>query len=125
MKRLHNGRIYFDTRVWPYFTGSISLSAAILTNLIQQITHRNWHFVSLGQRDFNNFCNLSRLILKIGGFTPVLANHKKGIFPLKRAFLGESHRPVRQLSYQILSFRLETHKVFLTCAQLTNIYVTL
>ena len=55
----------------------------------------------------------------------MLANHKKGIFPMKRTFLGESHRPVRQLSYQILSFRLETHKVFLTYPQLTNIYVTL
>ena len=77
----------------------------------------------LGQHGFNSFCNLSWQILKIGVFTAVLANHKKGIFPLKRAFFGESHRPVRQLSYQILSFRLETHKVFLTCAQLTNIYV--
>ena len=26
------------------------------------------------------FVNLSRLVLKKGGFTPVLANHKKGIF---------------------------------------------
>ena len=58
---------------------------------------------------FCNFCNLSRLILKIGGFTPLLTNHKKGIFRLKRAFLGESQRPVRRLSSQVSSFRLETH----------------
>ena len=33
--------------------------------------------------------------IKKGGFTPLLANHKKGIFPLKRAFLGESQRLLR------------------------------
>ena len=55
------------------------------------------------------FVNLSWLILKKGGFTPVLANHQKEIFPLKRAFLGESQRPLRRLSIQVSSFRLETH----------------
>ena len=79
------------------------------TKLFQQVTHRNQLSVLLGQHDFINFCNLNRLILKKGGFTPVLANHKKGIFPLKRAFLGESQRQVRRLSNQISSFRLETH----------------
>ena len=64
--------------------------------------------MSRGQHDFNNLCNLSRLTLKKGGFTPMLANHKKGIIPSKRAFLGEIERPVRQLSNQISSFRLET-----------------
>ena len=54
-----------------------------------------------------------------GGSTPVMTNHKKGIFPLKRAFLGESQRPVRWLSNQISSFRLETHQLFLTYVQLT------
>ena len=54
------------------------------------------------------FVNLSRLILKKGGFIPVLANHKKGIFLFKKAFLGEIQRPERQLSNQISSFRLET-----------------
>ena len=48
------------------------------------------------------------VILKKGGSTPVLANHKKGILRLKRAFLGESQRPVSWLSNQILSLRLET-----------------
>ena len=57
--------------------------------------------LSLGQHDFNNFCNLSRPILKKGGFTAVFANHKKGRFPLKRLFLCESERPVRRLSNQI------------------------
>ena len=65
-------------------------------------------------------CNLSRLILKKGGFTPVLANNKIGIFTLKRAFLGESQRPVGRLSDQISSFRLEKHWEFLTYLQLTN-----
>ena len=37
----------------------------------------------------HKFCNLSQVIFKKGGFTPVLSNHKKGIFSLKRAFLGE------------------------------------
>ena len=95
-----------------------SLSVAILTKFLQQITHCNQLSVLIGQHDFNNFCNLSRLISKKGGFTPVLANHKKGTFSLKRAFLGESQRPVRQLSDQISSFRLEAHKTFFTYVQL-------
>ena len=53
-----------------------------------------------------------------GGSTPVLANHKKGILPLKRAFLGESQRLVRWLSNQISSFRLETHYFLSTYVQL-------
>ena len=38
---------------------------------------------------------------------------------MKRAFFGESQRPVRPLSNQISSFRLETHQLFLTYVQLT------
>ena len=87
----------------------LSLRVAILTKFFQQITHRNYLSVSPGQHDFNNFCNLSRLVPKKSGFKSLLANHKKEIFPLKRAFLGESQRPVRRLSNQISSFRLETH----------------
>ena len=41
---------------------------------------RNQLSVLIDQHDFNNFCNLSRLISKKGGFTPVLANHKKDFF---------------------------------------------
>ena len=44
-------------------------------------------FVSLGQDDFNNFCNLSQLILKKGDFTLVLANRKKD-FSIKKSILG-------------------------------------
>ena len=62
---------------------------------------------------------MNRLILKIGGFTPVLANHKKWIFPLKRAFLDERQWPVRRLSNQISSFRLETRLSLLTYGLLT------
>ena len=87
----------------------ISLCVAILTNLLQQVTHRNQLSVLLGQHDFNKFYNLNRLILKKGGFTPALANNKKGIFQWKRALLVESQRPVRRISNQVLSFRLETH----------------
>ena len=58
----------------------ISLCVAILTNLLQQVTHRNQLSVLLGQHDFNKFYNLNRLILKKGGFTPVLANKKKEFF---------------------------------------------
>ena len=53
----------------------------------------------------------------------MLANHKKGIFLLKRAFLGESRRLVRRLLNQILSLRLEIH-YFLYLGAI-NIYVTL
>ena len=91
------------------FQRRLSLSVAIRTKFFQQITHRNWLSVLIGQRDVNNFCNLSQLISKKGDFTPALANHEKGTFWLKRGFLGESQRPVRRLSNQISSFRLETH----------------
>ena len=48
----------------------------------------------------------------------MFANHKRGMFPLKRAFLGESKQPVTRLSNQISSFRLETYKSFLIYVQL-------
>ena len=78
-------------------------------------------FISIGQHDFNNFCNLSRLILEIGGFTPVFANHKNGIFLLKRAFLGKRQQPVgRWLSNQMSSLRFQAFIFFLfTYVQLT------
>ena len=47
---------------------------------------------------FDNLSNASQRILIKGGFTSMLGNHKKGIFPLKRAFLGESQRTVSRLS---------------------------
>ena len=56
-----------------------------------------------------------------GGFTPVLAKHKKGVFLLKRAFLGESQRSVRRLSNQISSLSFGTHFFFFTYVQLTFI----
>ena len=62
---------------------------------------------------------LKRLTLERGGSTPVLINHKKGICPLKIAFLGENQRPIRRLSNQISSFRLETHQLFFSYVQLT------
>lgn len=43
-----------------------------------------------------------------------LANHKKGLIPLKRAFLGESQQPAMRLSNQISSFRMATHQMQLT-----------
>ena len=49
----------------------------------------------------------------------MLVNYKKAIFLLKRAFLGEIQRPVRRVSSQISSLRLETHIFFLTFVQLT------
>ena len=71
------------------------------------------------QHDFNNFNKLSLLIFKKAGLTPMLANHKKGIFLLKRAFLFESQWVVRRLSNQISSFRRETRESFLIYVQLT------
>ena len=38
---------------------------------------------------------------------------------MKRAFLCEIQRPIRLLSNQISSFRIETHQLFLTYMQLT------
>ena len=70
------------------FQMRLSLCAAILTKLSQQVNHRNQLSVLLGQHDVINFCNLSRLILKKGGFTPELANHKKGIFLIENSILG-------------------------------------
>ena len=52
--------------------------------------------------------HLANTILK-GGFTPLSASHKKGVFRFKTVFLGESQRPVRRLYNQISSFGLETH----------------
>ena len=49
----------------------------------------------------------------------MLANHKKGIFILKIALLAESQGPVRRLSNQIRSFRLDAHYIFLTYVQIT------
>ena len=86
----------------------------ILTKLFQTVTHHNKLSVSIGRHDLINVCSLSRLISKKGDFTPVLANHKKGILSLKTAFLGETQQSVRRLFNQISSFRLETNYVQLT-----------
>ena len=99
------------------------LWVAVLRKLFQQVTHRNQLSVLLGQHDFINFCNFSRVILKKGSFTSVLADHKKGILPLKRVFLSESQRPVRRLSNQIF-LDWEHTKVFWRTNTI-NIYVTL
>ena len=53
------------------------LCEAILTELNSKDNLPQLTFRSLGQRVFNNFCNLSRLIFE------------NEFFPLKRAFLGE------------------------------------
>ena len=66
----------------------------------------NYFPVSLGQHDFKNF-SMSWLILKEGGFTPMLDN-QKGMFPLKRAFLADIQQAVERLSNQISSFRIKT-----------------
>ena len=60
-----------------------SQCVAILTMFFQQITHYNYFSVSLGQHDFKNFCNLSRLISKKGGFTPWKRN-----FSIEKSILG-------------------------------------
>ena len=87
--------------IWPCFRAGLSLCAAILMELNSRENLLQW--------TFRNFCNLSWLILEKGGSTPVLANHIKRVFPLKRAFLGESQWPVRRLSNQISSLKLEAH----------------
>ena len=56
--------------------------------LLQQVNHRNQPSLLFGQHGFINFFNLSRLILKKGGFTSLLANHKKRDFSLEKSILG-------------------------------------
>ena len=68
----------------------------------------NYFPMSLDLHDFNNFNNLSRLVLKKSGFTSMLDNNEKGFFPLKRAFLSKSQRAIRRLSNQTSNFRIET-----------------
>ena len=51
----------------------------------------------------------------------MLANHKKGIFPLKRAFLGESQRPAFQSNFKFEAG--DTLNLFDLRA--TNIYIIL
>ena len=41
LKRLRKGEIYFYAGVWPCLGAGLSLCVAILTKLIQQLTHRN------------------------------------------------------------------------------------
>ena len=53
----------------------------------------------------------------------MLANHRKGIFRWKRAFLGASQRPVRLLSNQISNLKLETHYFLFTFVQLTAFHL--
>ena len=91
------------------FQTRLSICVAILTKLFQEVTERNQISVSFGQHDFNNFCNLDRLILQKSSLTPVLVSHKKGILLLKRAFLGENQRLVKRLSNQTSSLRLGTY----------------
>ena len=98
----------FDSRAdLAMFQRRLSLCVEILTKLFQQVTHRNQLSVLLGQHDFINFCNLRRLILKTGGYTLVLVNHKKGIFPWKRALLGGSQWLIRGLpiTFQVLGWK--------------------
>ena len=90
-------------------------STIFSTDNSPQLTHRFVWPALL----FYNFCNLIQLILKKGSFTPLLANHKKAIFPLSRAFLGESKRPIRRVPNQISMLRLETNIYFFTYVQLT------
>ena len=42
------------------------------------------------QNNIYKFINLSQQIFKKGGYIPVLDNYKNEIFPMKRAFLGET-----------------------------------
>ena len=97
--------IHFSTRIWLCFIIHVSIYVAILTIDLT----KNFYSVSLAQHDLNNFSNLSRLTLKNFNLTPILENHKKGVFPLKRAFFSENRQAVRRLSNQISSFKIETH----------------
>ena len=65
------------------------LCVAILTKLIQQITHHNQLSVLLGQHDFNNnFYNLNRLIFQKRWLYTSVSRQQKEIFPLKKNILG-------------------------------------
>ena len=61
----------------------------------------NYFSFSLGLNNFINFSDLSWVILNRGVFTPILDNHtKKGIFPLKRAVLGERSEVAFQSNFR-------------------------
>ena len=51
----HKSGICFYTGTWSSFRGGFSFCVAILTKLIQHITHCNELSVSLVQHEFNNF----------------------------------------------------------------------
>ena len=67
-----------------------SIALCSSPNKINLSDNLNWFkSVSLDQHGFTNFSDLSLLLFKKGGYTPMLDNHRKGIFPLKSPFLGE------------------------------------
>ena len=88
LKKPRKCGICFYTGIWSCFSGGRSLCDAILTEFIQQITHRNELSALLGQHEINNFCNLSRLILKKRSSTSVLTIHKQNNFPTEKNILG-------------------------------------
>ena len=74
----------FYAWIWPFFRDIFQrrpftmLNNPNKVNLTDESTQLTFH--SLNQQDFNNFCNLSRPVLKKGGSIPVLANTKKELF---------------------------------------------
>ena len=56
--------------IWPCFRARFCSCAAILTELNSRENLPQLTFILLGQHDFNNFCNLSRLILEKAGSAP-------------------------------------------------------
>ena len=87
----------------------LSLCVAILSKFFQQRAHRKQPSVLRGQHDFNNFCKLEQANFEKRWLYNSVGQPQKRIFSLKRALLDEGQRPVRWLSNQSSSFRLETH----------------
>ena len=71
-----------------HFRGCFSLCVAILTKLNRKITHHNFVSVSLTKHYFNNLSNLSRLILRRGGFYTNVEQPQKMIFSTEKSILG-------------------------------------
>ena len=89
-------------------------------NPIKTISTDNWPqliSVSNGLHGFNSFCNLSRLNLKKGGFTPVLSNQKKRNFFIEKSILGWKSTTRKAAFPSDFKFKVEDTLLFFTYVQ--------
>ena len=66
----------------------VSVCVAIVTKVFQEVTHANQLSVLLGQHGFNNFCSLTRLILKKVALHQCWPTTKKMDFLIEKSIFG-------------------------------------